>query len=222
MSNPKDFYTKGGYFVRRVPEPRPGDLRARERDVPATPLPDYLEQTGRDIRPEEERQTPEQATPREWDGIVDALKNGEPWRAIRPEWLDPPKTGKIVDIYTNDPVVLAPASVDVEVVRYAIPDRYVGMFLDFGHALTDPSLFGTVLWTIAVNEAPEEFYNGWKPQLGEFVRPTAFPRTVPAKYNDVIRVTASNPGLVAVSAFARIRGWIFPVEDENLERYMTI
>jgi len=211
---PPGQYTRDGYLIRPVPLPQPRDLVPRERDVPPTEEPPIQQEYG-----EPKPAVPDKASP--YDDLVKKLHDGEPWGVIRPEWLDPPLTAKIVDA-RNEGTVLAAGALNVELLRFQVPDRYVGNFIDFGHALSNPALFGTVTWVINVNEAPEEFYNGFTRQIGEYIRPTRFPSPIKVKFNNVITVTASNPGVLAVTAFARIRGWIFSVKEEVIWKFDSI
>ena len=153
---------------------------------------------------------------------IACLKSGEPWMVIRPEWLDSPKDARMLDIRTDAGIVLGPTTTDVQLIRYQVPDRYMGILVDFGHALTNPALFGVVTWRILVNESPLEYYNNFSQQIGAFVQPTKFPSPIIIKYGDIVRVVADNPAALGVNAFARLRGWIFPVEAERLDRFLTV
>jgi len=202
-NRPPGVYTPDGYLVRPLYSQK---AVPSAQDAPEPPTQEQFDQVG---------QMKEEAA-------AAAGFPPFPWQVIRPEWLDPPKDAKFVDIRTDPGVVLAAASVNVLLCGFQIPDRYVGIFWRFGQALSSPALFGTVTWTLQVNDAPEQFYNMFSVQTGEFVRPTRFEAPIKVKYNDIIQVTASNPGLVPVVAFARLMGWVFPVADEEISRFMTL
>jgi hypothetical protein len=123
-------------------------------------------------------------------------------------------------------VVLAAGSTDVVILTFTIPDRWVGSILRLGHELTDAAFFGTVLWTIRINDRPVENYQAFKQQIGRFQNPTEIPIFPPLKTGDVVEWVASNPGAGPVSAFARIWGFMFPAkmvtQDGSYRQYQTL
>jgi hypothetical protein len=203
-------YSKDGYLIRRMDDesvvPKPSSV----------PMPVVQDQfsDGPIAAPQDA------AGP--FDDLVAKLKAGEPWQVIRTEWLDPPKDAIPVDVRSDPAVVLAPASVDTLVCAFRVPDRFFGIFWDFGQGLTSPALFGTIIWTLRVNNAAVQFYDRFTMQTGEYVRPTRFPAPIRVKYNDIISVVASNPGGVPVGAFARIRGWVFSVQADLISKFQTL
>lgn len=207
---PPGMYSSDGYLLRRV------DNESVTPNPSSVPMPTVQEQfsDGPIAAPQDA------AGP--YDDLLAKLKAGEPWQVIRPEWLDPPKDAIPVDVRSDPAILLPAASADTLVCAFQVPDRFFGIFVDFGQGLTNPALFGTVVWTLRVNNAAVQFYDRFTMQTGEFVRPTRFPSPIRAKYKDIISVVASNPGGVPVGAFARIRGWVFTTQNDMISKYQTL
>ena len=165
--------------------------------------------------------------PRFWQLLADfhlQMQTGQ-YFIKKPNWLEPPRTARNLDIRTETPVVLGAGSTDVVILTFTIPDRWYGTILKLGHELTDATFWGTVTWTIRVANRPVENYQAFKQQIGMFVDPTAVPIFPELKTGDVVEWIASNPGGAPVSALARIWGFMFPAkmvtQDGTFRQYET-
>lgn len=163
--------------------------------------------------------------PRQWQMFADQfikLQQGQ-YFVKRPNWIEPPITARNLDIRTETAVALGAGSTNVVVLTFTIPDRWIGVIRRLGHELEDASFFGTVSWTIRINQRPVENYQAFLQQIGRFVNPTEIPFFTPLKTGDVVEWVASNPGAAPVGAFARFWGWMFPArvvsQDGSYDAY---
>lgn len=154
----------------------------------------------------------EHSLPRQWQMFQDLFVMWQRGRFLikGPNWIEPPITAEMEDLVSEDPVALS-NGVAVTVMTYTVPDRCVAAFQTFGHLLTVLSEWGTVTWTILVNQRPVRTYHNFKQQRGSVVQPTSFPKPITLKGNDVIIVQATG-GATAVSAIARMQGFVIPAE----------
>lgn len=150
--------------------------------------------------------------PRQWQMFQDLfvmLQRGR-YLVKSPNWIEPPITAEMEDLASETAVALVNGAA-VTVITYTVPDRCVAAFQTFGHLLTDASQWGTVSWSILVNNRPVRTYQAFLQQRGSFVQPTKFPKPITLKGKDVIVVQATG-GAAAVSALARMQGFVIPVE----------
>lgn len=149
--------------------------------------------------------------PRLWQLLADfpELLRKYVLRVQLPGWLEQPATSEAEDICSEDPVALSNGSPQT-IVTYQVPDRHVASFKWFGHMLDVGSQWGTVLWTIRVNERPIRTYFNFKQQRGNFTNPTRLANVIKLKSKDTIEVIATG-GATAVNATARLQGWVIPV-----------
>ena len=153
----------------------------------------------------------EHDTPRRWQLAEDfftLLQRGR-FFIKSPNWLEPPITAEMADLVSETAVVLA--ATDTVVLTYTVPDRCVCSFRNFGHNLSDSAEWGNVIWTIMVNKRPIRTYHDFRLQRGVIVAPTPFPKPITLKGRDTIEILARR-GAVAVSGYARISGFLIPVE----------
>lgn len=149
--------------------------------------------------------------PRLWQLLADfpELLRKYVLRVQLPGWLEQPATSDAEDICSEDPVALSNGT-PVVVISYQVPDRHVAAFKWFGHMLDVAAQWGTVVWTIRVNERPVRTYFQFKQQRGVFAFPTRLANVIKLKSKDTIEVMATG-GATAVNAFARLQGWVIPV-----------
>src|SRR3990167_4715890 len=153
----------------------------------------------------------EHSLPRQWQMFQDLFVMLQRGRYLikSPNWTEPPITAEMEDLASEDAIVVG--ATNTTVITYTVPDRCVAAFRSFGHMLTVAAEWGTVIWNIFVNERPVRTYQEFKQQRGMFPAPTPFPKPITLKGRDVIKVTARTSG-AAVSAFARLAGFVIPVE----------
>lgn len=146
-----------------------------------------------------------------------------------PNWIEPPITARCLDCRTEDCVEVPPTygnPTDQTVYTFTMPDRYVGTILGFGHAIVKPSQWGSLVWNIKVNGAPQPCYQNFKQQIGEFHRPTLFPSPIRLKHKDKLEITVANPLNEEACVFVRVYGFIFPskmlTQDGSFGEYHTL
>ncbi len=154
----------------------------------------------------------EHSLPRQWQMFQDLFVMLQRGRYLikGPNWIEPPITAEMEDLVSETPVAL-PNGVAVTVLTYTVPDRCVASFQTFGHLLTVLAEWGTVTWSILVNSRPVRTYQNFIQQRGTVVAPTPFPKPITLKGKDVIVVQATG-GAAAVSAIARMQGYVIPVQ----------
>lgn len=147
----------------------------------------------------------------------------------RPNWLEPPITARVLDLRTENCVTVVPgygSDMETIVQTLAFPDRYVGTILGFGHAVNDPVAWGTLKWSLKINDAPLPCYQDFVQQIGELHAPTMFPSPSKIKHGDVFTVTVKNPGNVAYCVFSRVYAFMFPSkmlsQDGSFVDYHTL
>lgn len=149
--------------------------------------------------------------PRQWQLLEDffiLLQRGR-FLTKGPNWIEPPITAEMQDLVSEVEVALD--TTDATVVTYTVPDRCVACFQTFGHGLSLAAQWGTVIWTIDINQKPVRTYHDFRLQRGTIVQPTPFPKPITLKGRDVLRVRARR-GATAVSATARIQGYVIAAE----------
>lgn len=164
------------------------------------------------------------AIPRLWQLLADFFVKAQEglYFVKNPNWIEPPITARPLDLRNETAVVVGAANTNI--VTFTMPDRYIGSCLAFGHGLTVPAEFGTVIWNIFVNNRPVETYAEFRQQIGTYVDPTPFPSPIKLKGRDIVRVTARTAG-GATSAFVRMPSFIFPAkrvtQDGSYKDYRT-
>jgi hypothetical protein len=165
--------------------------------------------------------------PRMWSLLADfhqQLQTGT-YFVKGPNWMEPPITARNLDKRTETAVLLTAGAGDVVVKEFVMPDRWVGCIRRLGHELTDAAFWGTVKWTIRINNNPVENYEEFLQQIGMFVDPGEIPIFPPLKSKDKIQWIANNPGPGNVSALARFWGFMFPAQlvtqDGSFREYET-
>jgi hypothetical protein len=133
-----------------------------------------------------------------------------------PNWIEPPITARCFDCRTETCVPVDPGcgspGTETTILTCDVPDRWVGTILGFGHGIVDPSQWGSLLWTIKVNDAPIPCYQDFRQQIGEFVNPTMFPSPFKLKHLDKVEVTVKNEGFAEACTFARLYMFFFPAK----------
>ncbi len=154
----------------------------------------------------------EHSIPRQWQMMEDLFVLFQRGRFMTkgPNWIEPPITAEMEDLVSEDPVALSNGAA-VDVLSYTVPDRCVAAFQTFGHLLTTLSEWGVVTWTVFVNERPVRTYQNFKQQRGTVAAPTPLPKPITLKGKDVMVLRATAAG-VAVSAIARMQGFVIPVK----------
>ena len=100
----------------------------------------------------------EHQTPRGWQMLEDfyvLLQRGR-FFVKSPNWIEPPITAEMQDLVNETAVALG--ATNTTVITYTVPDRCIASFKSFGHVLDVSSEWGTVLWTILVNQRPVRTY----------------------------------------------------------------
>lgn len=146
--------------------------------------------------------------PRLWQLLADfpeVLKR-HVLRVQQPGWLEPPASSEPEDLCSEDPVALSNGT-PVTVLTYQVPDRHVVSFKWFGQMLDVSTEWGTVVWSILVNDKPVRTYFEFKQQRGNFMNPTRLAGPIKLKSKDVLVVEATG-GATPVNAYARLQGWI--------------
>jgi hypothetical protein len=146
--------------------------------------------------------------PRLWQLLADfpEILKRHTLRVQQPGWLEAPATSEPEDICSEDPVALSNGT-PVTVISYEVPDRHVASFRWFGQLLDVAAQWGTVEWTIKVNDRPVRSYQNFKQQRGVFAYPTRLAAPIKLKSKDTLIVEATG-GATAVNALARIQGWV--------------
>jgi len=147
--------------------------------------------------------------PRFWQLLADyqeLLRRGGAYRVQQPGWLEPVSSADPLDLCSEDLVPLADGTPTV-VLEYQVPDRHVASLRWFGHMLDVSAQFGTVTWTIQVNERPVRTYQDFKQQRGTVLNPTRLAAPIKLKGKDKLEIIATG-GATAVNALARIQGWL--------------
>ena len=154
----------------------------------------------------------EHSLPRQWQMFQDLFVMLQRGRYLikGPNWIEPPITAEMQDLVSEDPVALANGTATT-VLTYTVPDRCVAAFQTFGHLLTTLSEWGSVTWSILVNQRPVRTYQNFKQQRGTVAAPTRFPKPITLKGKDVLILQATGTA-VAASAIARMQGYVIPVE----------
>lgn len=166
-----------------------------------------------------------ETAPKEWQlaMAMAAVLGRQMYFVKKANWIEPPITAVPCDLRNDTAVAVQPT--DTTIVTYTVPDKYVGSFLSFGHNLTVPAQWGTVIWNIFRNGEPVVGYRDFTQQIGTFVAPTPFVVPMRAKHGDVITVTARTAG-AAVSAYVRMPGFLIPAreltQDGSYDDYMTL
>jgi hypothetical protein len=153
----------------------------------------------------------EHSIPRQWQMMEDLfvlLQRGR-FMVKNPNWIEAPITAEMADIVNETAVVVG--ATDTVIATYTVPDRCVASFKAFGHDLTVGAQWGTVLWTLRVNQRPVRTYQEFTWQRGSVAVPTPFPKPVTLKGRDTIEVVAKTAG-AAVSAIARLSGFVIAAE----------
>ena len=167
----------------------------------------------------------EHALPRMWNLLADLWTKFQcgTYFTKGPNWLEPPLTAIPFEVRNEDAVAVG--ATDTRIASATVPDRFVGAMLRFGHELTDPTQWGTVIWSIRVAEQPIPSYHQFKRQLGSTIAPTPLASHIPAKHGSVVEVVARTAG-AAVSAFVRLQGFIFAprsiTQDGSFRDYHTL
>ena len=152
----------------------------------------------------------EHELPRKWQMLEDffVLVQRGRFMVKRPNWIEPPITAEMEDLVSESAVAIGTSPTTI--ITYTVPDRCVCSFLSFGHMLDETDEWGSVLWSIIVNERPVRTYQDFKQQRGSLMQPTMFPKPITLKGRDVIKVVASNAD--AVNGFARLQGFTIAAE----------
>lgn len=161
--------------------------------------------------------------PDQWQMLVDfmTLLKTDVFFTKKPNWLEPPITATENELISEDPVAIL--STPTDIVTYTVPDRHVAVVTAFGNAIDDPTLWGTVIWNVLLNEKPIKNWQDFKRQRGMIWNPTrlVFPFVLPP--NSKFRVTAESAS--AVDGFARCSGYVFPLkfftQDGTYRDYQT-
>lgn len=143
-----------------------------------------------------------------------------------PNWVEPPSYALMVDQSTTADGITLPAGAPgafTEVLRLQPPDRWYMVVSHFGNALEDDVAFQNVDWQIRINDRAMSFqqYLGagavlggiFSAQLGDPVTPTRLAMPVIAKYGDVVRVMARSNNGAPHTAYARVMGWTYPIQN---------
>jgi hypothetical protein len=159
----------------------------------------------------QQRLLEEHLVPRLWQMLADfpELLRRYVLRVQAPGWLEQPATSEAEDICSENAVPLQNGT-PVTVISYQVPDRHVASFKWFGHMLDVAAQWGTVTWTIKVNDRPVRTYYLFKQQRGVFAYPTRLANVIKLKSKDTLIVEATG-GATAVNALARLQGWVIPV-----------
>lgn len=146
--------------------------------------------------------------PRLWQLLADFphLLKKHVLRVQQPGWLYPPASSEAEDICSETPVALANGTPET-IISYTVPDRHVASFKWFGHMLDVSTEWGTVIWSIKVNDRPIRTYFEFLQQRGNFMNPTRLANVIKLKSKDTIIVEATG-GPNAVTAIARLQGWV--------------
>lgn len=147
--------------------------------------------------------------PRLWQLLADyqeLLRKGGSFRVQQPGWLEPAWSADPLDICSEEPVALVDGT-PVEVLSFQVPDRHVASLRWFGHGLDQGTEWGTVVWTITVNDKPVRTYFKFKQQRGLYVEPTRLAGPIKLKGKDVIKLLATG-GSTDVNATGRLQGWL--------------
>jgi hypothetical protein len=155
------------------------------------------------------------ALPRLWQLLADyqALLQKGTFRIQKPGWIEPPFGCEPEDLTpASDGLIALANGTPVTIISYQVPDRHVASFPRFGHMLDVAAQWGTVTWTIQVNEKPIRTYQNFKQQRGTVVDPTPMAKPIVLGPKAVLKVTAIG-GATPVNAFARLPGWVIPVSS---------
>lgn len=148
--------------------------------------------------------------PDQWTMLIDFLEvlKSDPLFFKRPNWMEAPITGVENELVTEAPVALNATATTL--LNYANPDRCIAVVTAFGHALDDPTQWGSVEWNILINQRPIKNWQNFVYQRGMLWNPTklAMPFVIPP--NATFTVTGQNAS--AVNAFARCVSYVYPLK----------
>lgn len=124
-----------------------------------------------------------------------------------PVHLFPPKNAQYFDVYARQITV---SGVDTELVRYTVPQGFEGWLKFFGQDVGVITDWNSFTWKVLTNGTTLVFYGNITRQLGTITEMTETLRYI--NEYDVITMTALQTSGGVMTAWGRIKGWVYPIE----------
>jgi hypothetical protein len=143
----------------------------------------------------------------------------------KPNWIDPPVSAKLIDIYTNPVVTVAAAATNVDVLTYRVPRGALAIITSFGNDLESIAAFNQIIFRILhknIITFPTTDWNAagtklntlreFQRKLGNVECPCRFPMPLIFRGPGEFIVQVDNQDVVAHDVEARFQGWEYTVE----------
>jgi len=139
----------------------------------------------------------------------------------RPNYLDPPLSAKLIDIYTDPFVTVIAGATDQLILRYSVPKGAVAVVKKMGNDLDTPAAFPLVTWRLQfalVNKTPntrwfdstatqQQTFINFNRQIGDPTCPCPLPMPLVLFGPGFFEIRADNPDIVAHDLEFRFQGW---------------